>query len=400
MSLHHRAIDALTPGQKLFDKGVTPGLHLLVLPSGSKVWRLKYSVQGKERLASLGAWPDVGIDEARARAVAARVLISKGVSPTEEQQKEKDAAAEASRQTFGLACDDWLTWLRSTGKSQKTVAKAEWIARLFKPLFARPIAELTTPELYAIIKRHEDLGRRETAHRMKSTCVRIFDRAAVSGWVKHGVNPASLIGRQLLPVRSKNHAGVTDPRQLGALLKIIDTSAYAGVTVRNALRLLPHVFVRPGELRLMRWAELRDLNSAEPLWVVPAGTMKMRRVHTVPLSTQAANIIREQSIISDNSEFVFPGGRSTRRPLSDGALNAALESLFVTSAEHTPHGFRTTASTMLRELKFESELVEKQLAHRTGTTVSGIYDKSERLPERRVMMQRWSDYLDELKAKR
>lgn len=392
--LNTKAIDSMQAG-KLFDKGVTPGLFCLVLPSGKKVWRLKYTRDGRERSASLGVWPDVTIDEARERAKQARRLFEKGVHPTEHDRIEKQASDERARVTFGIAADDWLEWTRSQNKSEKTVQKAEWVVKLWRPVRSRPIGEITTPELFKVLQRFEEAGKHETAHRMKSVAVRIFDRAAVKGWVDK--NPASLIGRQLLPVKAKSHAGITNPKQLGQLLRFFDAQDFAGFTVRNALQLLAHVFVRPGELRMMEWSELRDLDGEEPLWVIPKERMKMRRPHVVPLSRQAVNIIKEQSIVSAESRYVFPNGRSLRSPMSENAMGVALKANFITPQSHVPHGFRTTASTLLRELKFESELIEMQLAHRTGNSVASIYDRSERIPERRKMMERWSDYLDELK---
>jgi integrase len=276
-----------------------------------------------------------------------------------------------------------------------TATRDAWLLERLSGLHRRPIAQLTTPDyVHALRAIEADGDRRTTAHRCAGLASAITRYAVNLGYAQTNALPAGQLHGTLKPVKQESFAAITDPRRFGQLLRFIrDYRMVGSRDVAAALRLAPLVFVRPGELRTAEWGEF-SLDKAE--WVIPAHKMKMRRQHLVPLPTQALEILREQYKHTGSGRFVFPGREG--RPLSEGAFKVAL-SYFCPSTEHTPHGFRSSASTMLREqLGFDSEIVELQLAHAKGDKVAAIYDRSQRLPERRALMQKWSDYLDTLRA--
>jgi integrase len=277
-----------------------------------------------------------------------------------------------------------------------TAVRDAWLLERLIELHARPIAQLTTPDyVHALRAIEADGDRRTTAHRCAGLAGAITRYAVNLGYAQINALPAGQLRGTLRPVKQGSFAAITDPDRFGQLLRFIrDYRLIGGRNVAAALRLAPLVFVRPGELRTAEWAEF-NLDRAE--WLIPAHKMKMRRPHLVPLSTQSLEILRDQFKHTGSARFVFPGREG--RPLSEGAFKVAL-GYFCPSSEHTPHGFRSTASTMLRDqLGYDSEFVELQLAHAKSDKVAAIYDRSQRLPERRKLMQAWSDYLDALRAK-
>jgi len=255
-----------------------------------------------------------------------------------------------------------------------------------------PVTSIAVRDLRSVLLKIQEAGNQETAHRVRALAERIYRFAIATGRAERNI--ASDLRGTLTAVATTHFAAVTDPDAIGQLLRAID--GYQGQpSVMHALRLAPHVFVRPGELRAARWSEF-DLKVAT--WVIPEHRMKMGRQHTVPLSTQVLMVLRELKEITDESELLFPGLRSRERPISDNSLNAALRRLGYAKDEMTTHGFRTMASTRLHELGFASDDIELQLAHLDRNQIRATYNKAERLAERRKMMQAWSDYLDGLRA--
>jgi integrase len=386
------ALEALTSpatGQrKVFDGN---GLYLLLSHTGARGWRLKYRFAGKEQLLSLGAWPAVGLHQARQDAAAARDLIRQGINPSTARKEEKAARRDAADQTFGKVALEYLG--RDDSLAVRTRSKNQWTYRLVHKLHSTPIGKLKTPQIVQTLKAIETSGdRRESAHRAAGLVARVCRYAIQSGYLT--TNPASDLRGALKPINAESLPALTDPRGVGLLLRIIDL--YEGSSsVANALKLAPYVFVRPGELRQAEWTEI-DLKSAE--WKLPSHKMKMRKPHVVPLSKQALAILKTQHAISGAGKYVFPGPR-TLRPLSDMSLTVALHSISPAFGreDHSVHGFRSTASTLLNELGFDSALIELQLAHVKSDKVAGIYDRSQRLGDRRKMMQAWGDYLDTLR---
>ncbi|HXG70374.1 MAG TPA: site-specific integrase, partial [Gemmatimonadaceae bacterium] len=294
--------------------------------------------------------------------------------------------------TFEAVARAWLDQQRPRFAPQ-TIKKTTWLleAFLFPALGAQPIAAIEAPALLAALQRIEAGQRHETAHRALQLAGQIFRYAIATGTASR--NPGADLRGALAPIVVASHAAVTEPAAIGALLRAID-GFQGSFPVGQALKLAPHVFVRPGELRQAEWTEI-DLDAA--IWRIPAARMKLRKPHLVPLSSQAVAILRALHPLTGGGRYVFPSIRSDKRPMSDNTLNAALRRLGYDHDEMTSHGFRSTASTRLNELGWRPDLVEKQLAH-VDRTVRGVYHRAEYLEDRRQMMQTWSNHLDALRA--
>jgi integrase len=289
-----------------------------------------------------------------------------------------------------------LEWLAKQNLAAATIEKAKWTFEqlLFPELGERPIRHITAPELLAALRKLESRGKIETAHRTKQRASQIFRYAIATGRAEH--DPAADLRGALTPLEVEHRAAITDPKRVGELLRAIDE--YAGQpSTHYALKLAPYVFLRPGELRAAEWSEF-SLDSEPPEWRIPDVRMKMREAHIVPLSQQAVDVLREIQPLTSSGRFVFPSLRTTTRPISEGTLNAALRRLGFSKEEMTGHGFRTTASTLLNEQGWHPDLIELQLAHAERNKIRAAYNRAQRLPERRKMMQAWADYLDGLRA--
>ncbi len=375
--------------EKAFKLSDERGLFLLVMPTGSRLWRLKYRVNGREKLISLGAYPDVTLKRAREKRDAARRLIADGIDPSVQRKAERAALA----QSFEGVAKEWLE-LQTKSLAPETISilTARLDSGLYPYIGSRPIAAITAQELLGALRRIEARGRHETAHRVRALAGRVFRYAVATGRAQHDV-AADLKGA-LAPVKSKNFASVTDPARVGELMRAIH--GYSGHPVTAlALKLAPLVFVRPGELRAAEWPEF-DLANAE--WRIPGERMKMGEPHLVPLSRQALTILRELEPLARGGRYLFPSLRTRDRPMSDNTINAALRRMGYTSEEQTGHGFRSMASTLLNEQGFPPDVIELQLAHTERNKVRAAYNKAQRLPERRKMMQAWADCLDGLRA--
>ena len=295
--------------------------------------------------------------------------------------------------TFGQAITAFLAF-RADRKAPKTKLKHQWLAGCLRTLHSRPLADLTAPDLLKLLRQIEARGKRETATRVAIFTAQVYRHAIREGWCT--LNPAGDLKGGLETPIVTSRPGYTDPEQVGRLMRLVDEDGYGTQTVQNALRLLMRTALRPGELRHGLWAEI-DLTKAE--WLIPTARMKMKRPHLIPLSRQALDVLLSQWEISGiGDELIFPGLRP-HRPISDAAMNMALRALQIPPAEHVPHGCRVTFSTLLNELGVDHELIELQLSHVKADKVRAVYDRSQRVPERRVLMQRYSDYLDELKTR-
>ena len=375
--------------EKAFKLSDERGLFLLVMPTGSRLWRLKYRVNGREKLISLGAYPDVTLKRAREKRDAARRLIADGIDPSVQRKAERAALA----QSFEGVAKEWLE-LQTKSLAPETISilTARLDSGLYPYIGSRPISAITAQEVLSALRRIESRGRHETAHRVRALAGRVFRYAVATGRAQHDV-AADLIGA-LAPVKSKNFASVIDPVRVGELMRAIH--GYSGHPVTAlALKLAPLVFVRPGELRAAEWPEF-DLVNAE--WRIPGERMKMGEPHVVPLSRQALAILHELQPLARGGKYLFPSLRTRDRPMSDNTINAALRRMGYTSEEQTGHGFRSMASTLLNEQGFPPDVIELQLAHTERNKVRAAYNKAQRLPERRKMMQAWADYLDGLRA--
>jgi integrase len=393
MPLTNAAIKAAQPQAKPYKLADEKGMYLEVAPSGGKWWRLKYRFEGKEKRISLGTYPDVGLKEAREKRDEARKLLAAGVDPGESRKAQKAASTGDAINSFEVVAREWFSRQRSSwvdSHADKILSRLE--RDLFPWLGKRPIASITAPELLTTLRRIEERGAVETAHRALQNCGQIFRYAIVTGRAERDPTPA--LRGALAPVKQSHYPAITDPKAIGALLRAMDD--YQGTLItRSALRLAPLVFVRPGELRKAEWTEI-DLDAAQ--WNIPAARMKMREPHLVPLSTQAVAILRELHALTGRGRYVFPSARTGDRPMSDNAILSALRRMNIGKEEMTGHGFRAMARTVLDEvLHVRPDYIEHQLAHSVRDPNGRAYNRTAHLAERAKMMQMWADYLDELK---
>lgn len=382
---------------KLFDGG---GLYLEVSPGGGKWWRWKYRFGGKEKRLSFGVYPDVGLKAARQKRDMARQQLAAGIDPGQARKAER--LAQAGVESFEAIAREWHAkfspgWVASHG--DRILRRLE--SDIFPWLGPRPIAEIRAPELLAALRRIESRGAQETAHRAMQNCGQVFRYAVATGRAER--DPTGDLRGALPPPKEKHHASILEPKRIGELLRAIDS--YEGFfATKCALRLAPLVFVRPGELRKAQWTEI-DFEKAE--WRIPAERMKMREQHIVPLSRQAVEILRDLEPLTsrgipakpDAPRYIFPGGRTRERPMSENAVLAALRRMGYAKEEMTGHGFRSMASTLLHEQGWNHQVIERQLAHAERNAVSAAYNFAEHLAERRKMMQAWADHLDALKVR-
>ncbi|MDR0701231.1 MAG: integrase arm-type DNA-binding domain-containing protein [Azoarcus sp.] len=368
------------------------GLFLFVSPSGGKLWRMKYRFDGKEKLLSFGAYPDVGLKDARERRDEARRLLANGVDPGAAKKAKKDARLEQTANSFEALAREWFsTWKtnKAGSHSSKVIARLE--NDVFPWLGGTPVADVTAPKVLAVLRRIGSRGTTDTAHRAKQNISQVMRYAIATGRAER--DPCPDLRGALSSVRHEHFAAITDPVGVGELLRAI--AAFKGThVVRAALSLAPLVFVRPAELRAARWADI-ELDKAEWRYFVT----KTKTEHLVPLSLQAVAILREVLPLTGTGEYVFPG-RDPKRPISNSTLNAALTRMgYDTKTEMTGHGFRAMARTLLaEELHQKPEVIEHQLAHAVPDTLGTAYNRTKFLKERREMMQLWADYLDKLKA--
>jgi integrase len=387
--LQIRAAKPREKAYKLFDER---GLYLLITPGADsyrgRLWRLRYRYAKAEKLLSLGNYPDVSLKRAREKRDEARRLLADGVDPSARRKSDQQSQTE----TFEAIAREWLE-LRAKTSAAVTMQKARWLLEMIFPRIGkRPIRAVTAPELLTALRKIESRGHHETAHRAKQKCGQVFRYAIVTGRAERDIT-ADLRGA-LAPVVSENHASLTDPTEIGGLLRAIH--GYEGQPITAAaLKLAALVFVRPGELRGARWSEF-DLNGAE--WRIPAERMKMGEQHIVPLSRQAVAVLRELHPLTGSCEFVFPSLLSLDRPMSNNTVNTALRRLGYTNEQMTGHGFRSMASTLLNEQGFPPDVIELQLAHAERNKVRAAYNRAQRLSERRKMMQSWANYLDVLRS--
>jgi integrase len=328
---------------------------------------------------------------ARERRDEARKLIADGVDPSLHRQAKKKATEVKAANSFEVVAREWFgrysaNWAQSHSKTVMRRLERD----IFPWLGSRPIAEITAPELLAVIRKVEGRGALETSHRELNICGQVFRYAVATGRAER--DPSSDLRGALPPVKTRHLAAITDPSRVGELLRMID-NYQGGLVVRCALRLAPLIFVRPGELRHARWKEI-DLEGAEWRFVVS----KTKTDHIVPLSRQAIAILQELQPLTGRGEYLFPSGRSAQRPMSENAVLAALRALGIDKGEMSGHGFRAMARTLLdEELGVRPELIEQQLAHAVKDPLGRAYNRTKHLKERHRMMQQWADYLDDLR---
>jgi len=381
------------PKDKPYKLADEKGLHLLITPTGARYWRFKYRFGGKEKKLALGVYPDVTLAAAREKRDEARKLLANDTDPGVAKQVAKRSKKLATANSFEAIAREWFVkfshkWTPSHG--ERILIRLE--NDIFPWLGNRPINEITAPELLSAVRRIENRGAIETAHRTLQNCGQIFRYAIAAGQAVRDIS--SDLRGALRPVVKSHHASITDPKEIAKLLRAIND--YEGYFVTKcALRLAPLFFVRPGELRHAEWSEI-DFEKTE--WRIPAHKMKMRSIHIVPLSTQAIEILKEIQVLTGTGKYIFPSVRTSQRPMSENTVLGALRRLGYTKDEMTGHGFRSMASTLLNEQGWNRDAIERQLAHAERDSVRAAYNYAEHLPERRKMMQEWANYLDELNA--
>ena len=393
--LTEAALRATRPKDKPYRLSDGEGMYLEVTPKahakGGRYWRLAYRFEGRQKTLALGVYPATSLKLAREKRDTARALLAAGKDPGAERKTAKASGAD----TFETLAREFMEKQRNRVTASTWQRDMDQLERIYFPtLRARTIGSIEAPELLRCLRKVEAAGHVETAHRARGLAGRVFRYAISTGAAKR--DPAADLRGALEPAISRSYPAITDPVKVGALLRAIEGFDGLPTTVA-ALKLAPLVFVRPGELRGALWAEF-DLEGEEPLWRIPAERMKARREHLVPLSRQAVDILCELHGLTGHGQYVFPAIGKAGRPMSENTINAALLRMGYSRDQMTAHGFRSTASTLLNELNWNADAIEIQLAHKSKDVVRGVYNRAEKLPQRREMMQAWADHLDGLKA--
>ena len=393
MPLSDTAIRNAKPQSKPHKMYDSDGLFIIVTPAGGKWWRLKYRLGGKEKLLSLGTYPTIGLKEARDKRDEAKKLVANGVDPSAQRQAVKESVLSKEANSFEAVTREWFEkHVANLAPTYGKKVRSLFERQVFPVFGGKPIAEVEPTDILKAARHVEESGAVETAHRLIQVCGQEFRYAIATARTKYDV-AAGLHGA-LPKVTVQHMAAITDKKRIGELLRAID--AYGGfLSVKCALRLAPYVFVRPGELQKAEWAEF-DFESAE--WRLPAVKMKMKQRHIVPLTRQVLSILEELRTYTGNGRFLFPSVRTDTKPIALESMLVALRSMGFTKEEMTMHGFRGMASTLLNELGYNRDWIERQLAHGERDHVRAAYNYAEYLPERRRMMAEWADYLDGLKG--
>lgn len=393
MPLTDIAIRNAKPREKVVKLSDGGGLQLWIEPKGAKLWRLAYRFDGKQKKLAIGPYPAIDLRAARAKREDAKNLLREGKDPGAEKRLAKLTAAASREATFEVVASDLRAQKVASKKAQTTIGKYDWHISLAAPdLGKRPIAEISAAEILAVLRKVEARGRLETARRLRSIIGQVFRFAIATQRAKD--DPTVALRGALTPPVVKSRAAVTDKSAFGALLRAVD--GYEGARLTTAaLKLIALLFPRPGELR---WAEWPEFDFTQAVWTVPAGRMKMRRPHAIPLPPQALAILEEVRWISGNGRYLFPSERSVERPMSENTLNAALRRLGYSKTDHTAHGFRASASTLLNESgMWSADAVERALAHEEEDKSRRAYARGQYWDERVRMAQWWADYLDTLR---
>ncbi|WP_408587595.1 tyrosine-type recombinase/integrase [Novosphingobium sp.] len=396
MALTDVAIRNAKPGPKAYKMGDSHGLFLLVQPTGGKLWRFKYRVDGREKKLAIGPYPEIGLGEARRRRDEAREAMAAGKDPAREKQRDKVRAKVEAENTFAAITAEFCEKRKRDGQrawAPATAKRCEYLLSILCGSIGNmPIAEIEPADVLVAVRRIEGKGKLESARRTLQLAGSVFRYAVATARLKS--DPTRDLKGALTSPTVTHYGAVIDPAGVGELLRSID--GYEGQPITKfAMQLAPHVFVRPGELRHAEWSEI-DLERS--LWTIPASKTKMRKEHVVPLSRQAIAILKGVEPLTGPSGYVFPSVRTRRRPMSDNTINAGLRRLGYATDEMTAHGFRAMASTLLNESgKWNPDAIERALAHGDTDKVRAAYHRGAHWKERVAMAQWWSDYLDDLR---
>lgn len=382
------------PKEKAYKLTDAQGLYLLVSTTGGKLWRMDYRFADKRKTLSLGTYPTITLLKARQRRDKAREQLADGIDPGAAKQEVKAAQAAILANTFEKVALDWLDKTKADRMASTQGKVTTWLQKdVFPYIGSKPISTIGPRDVLAALRHMETRGALDSVQRVKQICGQVFRYAVATGSAERDVTQ-DLKGA-LTKATKKNYPAITDPKQAGELMRSI--YSYTGHPyVVAALKLSPLLFVRPGELRSMEWSEL-DLDAAQ--WVIPASKMKMKVDHLVPLCTQAVAILQDMKKMTGTRRYVFPSiGRTEGRPMSENTINSALRAMGYASDVHVAHGFRAMARTILDEVLEERvDLIEHQLAHAVKDPNGRAYNRTAHLPARRAMMQRWANFLDDLR---
>lgn len=396
MALTDIGIRNAKPGEKAIKLADGAGMFLLVTPAGGKLWRLKYRIDGREKLLAIGSYPELSLSDARKRREEARAMIAKGKDPSREKQRDKVRSRIQAADTFTAIANEYCAKRKRDGEkgwSPATATRSEYLLSLLNPGIGKlAIAEIEPADVLVAVRKIEAKGNLESARRTLQLASMVFRYAVATARLRS--DPTRDLRGALTAPKVTHYGAITEAKRVGELLRAIDGYEGSGIT-KLALQIAPHVFVRPGELRHAEWSEI-DLDGA--LWIIPAGKMKMRKAHHVPLSHQAVELFREAQSVTGPSGYVFPSVRTRLRPMSENTINAGLRRLGYASDEMTAHGFRAMASTLLNESgKWHPDAIERALAHGDDDKVRAAYHRGAHWKERVEMAQWWSDYLDQLR---
>lgn len=385
-------VSKVKPKDKAFKLADEKGLYLLVQATGGKLWRFDYRFDGKRKTLAFGAYPEVALADARNKRDEARKLIANEIDPSETKKAAKASKKDSLANSFEVIVREWLSTkmqTKSDGYQNNLLRRFELY--VFPWIGKRAISELNAPELLDVLRRIENQNKVETAYRTLQATGQVFRYAVQTGRALRDIT-GDLRGA-LTPSVTKHMPSFTEPLEVAELMRAID--GFTGtLTVQTALRLAPLVFVRPSELRKAKWADI-DIERGEWSYFVT----KTKTEHIVPLSKQAIDLLQQIKPLSGMGEFVFQGGHNPKKAMSEAAINAALRRMgYDTKTQITGHGFRAMARTILHErLGFDPHVIEHQLAHSVPDNLGNAYNRTKFIEQRRVMMQTWADYLDELK---
>lgn len=372
MPLTDTRLRALKPKDRPYKVTDERGLYVEVTPTGSKLWRFRYRIGGAQKKLCIGSYPEISLKQARDVAYEARRTVASGGDPAFEKRKRKIRAEFLSAQTFEAVAREYIEQMMvQNGRADGTIVKANYFLDKLAPAIGnRPINEIEPFEVLAPLKRLEATGKHETAKKCRSFAGRVFRYGVATTRCKS--DPTSMLKGALVTPRATHYAAILEPTELGGLLRAIDDFTGYMVT-KLALQIAPHVFVRPGELRHAEWHEI-DL--VDGVWKIPAGKMKARRAHAVPLSKQVRGYLTDLAEMLGREGYVFPSARSSKRPMSENTLNAAFRRMGYSKEEVTAHGLRATASTFLNESGlWNPDAIERALAHGDSNVVRGIYHR-------------------------
>lgn len=385
MTLTDTKIKNAKPQEKSYRLYDEKGLYLEVFPNGSKLWRWKYRVDGREKRAALGPYSEVSLSEARDEVAKKRAILRQGNDPAIKTRHEIFS--------FGQIADDWLrvkgaVWVPG---HQKRVAQR--IKKYLRPaLEDRPITDISPKDILPILRAIEAQGTIETAYRVLETCSTVFRYAVACGYIDS--DPCRDLNGALTPAKSTPFAAITTAKEAGALMCAID--GYVGdFTTKSAMLFSALTFCRPGEIRTAEW---KEIDFEEKIWTLPAEKTKMRKIHLVPLAKQTIELLQNLQLLTGNGRYLFPSPRSAERPISEVTVLAALRRMGYAKGEMTAHGFRSMASTLLNEKGCNFDVIEAQLAHEGYDKVRAVYNRAQYMAERRQLMQDWADYLDQLRT--